>query len=236
MKKERIKNNLWYLWSDYKWLLLAGLVVAALAVHLLVAALLKKDAALGVMLVDAHTPVAESDMEKDALAALELDPEKYSISISNSLMFSDTDSGNYAMASLSRFLTDIGSGKLDLCAMREDDFRKYDESGTWADLTELFAGAGVPVPDEAELLVVDGRVIGVYTNALPVLEEYECYPQEDCRGVAGIVYNAPHPENAVRYLAFLGSNGCEAENTALSKVEDQRKWEFLRRTENLQQS
>ena len=72
MKKERIKNNIWYLWNDYKWLLMAGLVVAALAIHLLCAALLKKDAALCVMLVDAHTPVSESDMQRDALAALGL--------------------------------------------------------------------------------------------------------------------------------------------------------------------
>ena len=223
MKKERIKNNIWYLWNDYKWLLMAGLVVAALAIHLLFAALLKKDAALCVMLVDAHTPVSESDMQRDALAALGLDPGKYSATFSNSLMFSDTDSGNYAMASLSRFLADIGSEKLDVCAMREDDFKKYDESGTWADLAALFgeagmsvadeAGllladeAGLPVLDEEDLLVADGRVIGIYADALPGLEKYECYPQEDCRGVVGIVYNAPHPENAVRYLAYLGQTG-----------------------------
>ena len=215
MKKERIKNNIWYLWNDYKWLLMAGLVVAVLAMHLLFAALLKKDAALCVMLVDAHTPVSESDMQRDALAALGLDPGKYSATFSNSLMFSDTDSGNYAMASLSRFLADIGSEKLDVCAMREDDFKKYDESGTWADLAELFGEAGMSLADEAglsvldeeDLLVADGRVIAIYADALPRLQKYECYPQEDCRGVVGIVYNAPHPENAVRYLAYLGQTG-----------------------------
>ena len=203
INNRNIKNSLVYFWVDYKWLIMAGLVMAALAVYLLLTAVLKKDSALYVMLIDAHTPVSESSMESDALKALELDPGQYSTQVLNSLMFTDTDSGNYAMSSLSRFMADIGSGKLDVCAMREDDFIKYDESGTWADLKELFGEEDLPVQDENDLLIVDGRVIGIYTDALPALEGYECYPQEDCRGAVGIVYNAPDQDNAVRYLRYL---------------------------------
>ena len=203
MKEKNIKNNLYYLWNDYKWIIMAGLVVTALAVYLILTALLKKEDVLSVMLVDAHTPVSESAMEADCLNALGLEPGKHSASFQNSLMFSDTDSGNYAMSSLSRFLADIGSEKLDLCAMREDDFIKYDASGTWTNLQELFPEGGLPVSGENVLPAADGRVIGIYADALPVLAGYECYPQEDCRGVIGIVYNAPHPENAARYLQYL---------------------------------
>ena len=200
-KRDDIKNRLTYLLTDYKWFWLAGLVVAALVIHLLVAAFSQKETVLYAMLVDCHADASQNVLETDALADLGFDPGTQRVQIESSLLFEDTQSGSYAMASLSRFLADIGSGKLDVCGMLEDDFVKYDNADTWTDLSEIM---GLELPaDEEKLLVRDGRVIGVYADALPVLSGYGCYDRSYGRGVLGIVHNAPHMDNARAYLLYL---------------------------------
>ena len=200
-KRDDINNRLTYLLTDYKWFWLAGLVVAALVIHLLVAAFSQKETVLYAMLVDCHADASQNTLETDAIADLGFDPGTQRVQIESSLLFEDTQSGSYAMASLSRFLADIGSGKLDVCGMLEDDFVKYDNAGTWIDLRQVM-GSELPA-DEEKLLVRDGRVIGIYADALPVLRDYGCYDRAYGRGVLGIIHNAPHMENARAYLLFL---------------------------------
>ena len=205
MDRKKWKNELSYLWMDYKWFLLAGLLAAALAIHFLVSALRQREPALSVMLIDSHPSTGQESMQDDYMEAAGLDPSVCRVEILTSLMFSDSDSGTYTMTSLSRFMADIGNNKLDVAGMLEDDFVKYDRPSTWADLTELPDWKEWSFSSSGCLQAADGRVIGIYADALPGLEQYGCYEDPDARGVLGILYNAPHRDEAGRYLKYLAS-------------------------------
>ena len=110
------------------------------------------------------------------------------------------------MTSLSRFLADIGSEKLDVCGMLEEDFIKYDNSQTWLDLS-TFLDADMLSRLEGSFLEKDGRLIGIYADALPVLEAYDCYGIPEKRGVLGVIYNSPHKEAAEKYLQYVAGDG-----------------------------
>ena len=199
MNRKKLNNELAYLWIYYKWPLLAALVILTAVLYSLLSLHNGKETVLSVMLIDCHTDISPEQMERDYLQACGRDPGRQQAEFLTTLMFGDTESGSYAMTSLSRFLADIGSGKLDVCGMREEDFLKYDNSGTWLDLRELTGGGLSHLPGDA-LVTADGRVIGLYTDALPLLQRYGCYGSG--RGVIGVIYNAPHREAAAEYLAF----------------------------------
>ncbi len=204
MKKINWKNELAYLWINYKWFLLAGLMVSAAVVYFLLAALTQKETAISVMLIDCHAAVSQETMDRDYLEAAELDPKSFQAEILTGLMFSGTDSGTYTMTSLSRFMSDIGNESLDVAGMREEDFLKYAGSGTWADLAALPGSENLlKAPDS--LLMKDGKTIGIYADALPMLRHYGCYEDPDTRGVLGVIYNSRRKDEALRYLDFLSS-------------------------------
>lgn len=197
----KLKNNLFYLWEDFKWPLIAAVVVLFVAVYSLAAAFGKKETVISVMLIDCYADASPEKMESDFLTFLDCDPGKQQAEFTTSLLFSDTDSGSYTMTSLSRFLADIGSEKLDICGMREEDFIKYDNSETWMDLSHLLSADTLSAL-EASLLRKDGRVIGIYADALPAMAEYGCYGDGSDRGVLGVIYNAPHRSAAAGYFDF----------------------------------
>lgn len=197
------KNNLSYFWNFYKWQIMAGVVAAVLGVYLLGSALTKKECALSVMLLDCHSDVSQEQMEEELLQALRLDGTEYAVSVENSLMIADTGSGSYAMTSLSRLLADIGSEKLDVCGMLEDDFLKYDEAGTFMDLRECMEEQELRVFGDALFRTEDGRITGIYADKLPGMQRHSCYETPDSRGVVGIIYNTKHLETAGEYLMYL---------------------------------
>ena len=201
MKVDKLKNELWYLWSAYRWPLLAGVLAVSLALFFVVKAFTKKEPVLSVMLIDCHTDVTPEQMEKDFLTSAGYDGREQTAEFVTNLLFEDAAGGNYAMTSLSRFLTDIGSNKLDVCGMQEESFLKYDESETWLDLSELL-DTDTLSKLAGSLVTRDGRVIGIYTDALPVLREYGCYENTSSGGVLGVVYNTPHREAAETYLLY----------------------------------
>ena len=49
----------------------------------------------------------------------------------------------------------------------------------------------------------DGRVIGILADDLPVLQAEECYTNKETEAAIGIIYNAPHKDEAVKYLLYL---------------------------------
>ena len=206
MKKKNFANKLYYLWLYYKWPLLAGLLAVFVAVYFLFAILTKKETVLSVMLIDCHTDVSADRMESDFLLEAGFDPAKTQAEFVISLLFADAESGSYTMTSLSRFLADIGSEKLDVCGMLEEDFIKYDNSQTWLDLS-TFLDADMLSRLEGSFLEKDGRLIGIYTDALPVLEAYDCYGIPEKRGVLGVIYNSPHKEAAEKYLQYVAGDG-----------------------------
>lgn len=198
---EKFKNNLRYCWMFYKWIILAAAVVLSAVIYLVAVKATEKETALSVILMDCHTDVTQEQMEADYLEASGLGEEGYGAEIQTSLMLSDAGSGSYAMSSLSKFLADVGSEKLDVCAMTETDFAKYVESDCFVSLENSLTQEELDRLEDA-CYVQDGKILGLYTDMLPVLEGYECYENGE-RGVIGILYNAPHPENAAGYLRYL---------------------------------
>jgi len=211
MKKKKLQNSLEYFWMYHKLTVITVAIMLALGIYFLSVSLSQKETALSVMLLDCHTDVSQEQMEEDILDALGADRSQYRAEVQNSLMIADTSSGNYAMTSLSRFLADIGSEKLDVCAMREEDFQKYEKAETYLDLRECFTEEELACFGDALEVTGDGRVLGVYTDAFPVLYgKYECYEGRENRGIIGIVYNTKRREAAAAYLMYLAGGSIEA--------------------------
>lgn len=202
-EKKSIKNNLEYFWMYYKLPFLAGVVVVVLAVYFLVASLTAKDTVLSVMLIDCHTEMSGEKIAEEYMEATGLNQKKYQVQIQNNLMFQGTDSGNYSMTSLSKFIADIGSELLDVCGMLKDDFIKYDGSDTWMDLRECLTDEQSKVLEDYFLMTDDGRAIGIMADELPILKADNCYTSTDTEAAVGIIYNTPHKEEAVKYLLYL---------------------------------
>ena len=202
-KKKYIKNSLEYFWMYYKLPFLAGVVVVVLAVYFLVASLTAKDTVLSVMLIDCHTEMSGEKIAEEYMEATGLNQKKYQVQVQNNLMFQGTDSGNYSMTSLSKFMADIGSELLDVCGMLKDDFIKYDGSDTWMDLRECLTDEQSKVLEDYFLMTDDGRAIGIMADKLPILKADNCYTSTDTEAAVGIIYNTPHKEEAVKYLLYL---------------------------------
>ena len=187
----------------YKLPFLAGVVVVVLVVYFLVASLTAKDTVLSVMLIDCHTEMSGEKIAEEYMEATGLNQKKYQVQIQNNLMFQGTDSGNYSMTSLSKFMADIGSELLDVCGMLKDDFIKYDGSDTWMDLRECLTDEQSKVLEDYFLMTDDGRAIGIMADELPILKADNCYTSTDTEAAVGIIYNTPHKEEAVKYLLYL---------------------------------
>ena len=203
MNRDKIKNQLYYFWSFYKWIIIAVGIAVALVVYFLAARLTEKETALSVMLMDCHTEVSDEQMNQDFASAVGLDQKKYAVSIQNLLMISEEEGGNYTMTCLARFFSDIGSEKLDVCGMLEQDFEKYDNADTWMELSDCFTEEELEVLSDQLYLDAEGIPIGLYADTLPVMAEYGCYDSEDSRGVIGIIYNTQRKDMAVSYLKYL---------------------------------
>ena len=202
-EKKNIKNNLEYFWMYYKLPFMAGMIIVILILYFLITALTAKDTALSVMLIDCHTEMSGEELAEEYAKAADIDQKKYQIQIQNNLMFQGTDSGNYSMTSLSKFMADIGSELLDVCGMLKDDFIKYDGSDTWMDLRECLTDEQSKVLEDYFLMTDDGRAIGLMADELPVLKADNCYTRTDTEAAVGIIYNTPHKEEAVKYLLYL---------------------------------
>lgn len=202
-KRKQIKNNLEYFWMYYKIPFSGILIVLLLALHFLFVSMTEKETALSVMLIDCHTEMSSEKMADSYMNAVGIDEKKYQVQMQTELMFQGTDSGNYTMTSLSRFMADIGSELLDVCAMQWEDFLKYDKSDTWSDLREYLTEEQSSMLEKFFVQTEDGRVIGLMADELPVLVSEGCYTNAETDAVIGIVYNSSHKEEAVRYLLYL---------------------------------
>lgn len=203
MKKDNVKNQLYYFWSFYKWIIVAVVIVAALLIYFVAAMLTEKESVLNVMLMDCHSSVSDEQMNEDFASFIHLAPEKYSVSIQSSLMIGQEEGGSYTMSCLAKFLAEAGNENLDVCGMLESDFRKYDNADTWLALSDCFTDEELSTLTDGLYRDGDGRIIGLYADALPVLSEYGCYGSGDSRGIIGIVYNTHRRDTAVKYLRYL---------------------------------
>lgn len=178
---------------------LVGVVTAAGLIH---AKVTEKECVCNAMLLDIHTDAQEELLSEEFAEYAGIDTKKYEVLISTSLLFSDASSGNYAMGSLARFYSLIGTEDLDVCMMLEEDFLKYAGADSFLDLREVFA------EEELEAfpgLYTDstGRVLGIYGNALPKIKEIKGYTAPDAKCLAGVIYNTRHKEQAGKFLEWL---------------------------------
>lgn len=101
-------------------------------------------------------------MEQDFVeaAGINPNPDRNCVTISTSQLLGD-GSRDYQMASLAELYSQIGTGTLDVVSMRESDFVKYVDAGTFLDLRDLFtdkelSAFGHGYRDE------DGKILGIY--------------------------------------------------------------------------
>ena len=206
LKKGGLKNEIYYFWMNNRLLILAFGIIAALGIGFAVFNLVKKETVINVILMDCHTDHSPEQMEKDFLKAENLDPGSCHAEIVTNLMLNSAGSSDYAMVSLSRLLSDIGSEKLDVCGLTEEDFHTYNETDAFLDLRDYFSQEQLRKFDGYLYTEEDGSVRGIYAEALPVLKEYECYMDPSAKAVLGIIYNSRRKEQAVRYLLYLAGN------------------------------
>lgn len=203
MKQGTWKKRLEYFWMYYKipfLAILAGVVVVTCFIY---AKVTEKEYAFNAMLLDIHTNVPEEMLAEEFADFAEIDTKKYEVLISTSLLFSDAASGNYAMSSLARFYSLIGTEELDACMMLEDDFIKYAGAGSFLDLREIYTEE--ELQEFPELYTDDaGQVLGIYGDDLPKIKEIEGYQDPDTRCLAGVIYNTRHVEHAKKFLEFMG--------------------------------
>lgn len=158
---------------------------------------------LSVMLLDCHADVSQEQAGRELAAVMQLDERRECVLVQNELMISDTNAGTYAMTSLSRFLSDVGSETLDVCGMLEADFLKYDGSGTFLDLRGCLNERELKELEDCLFTAEDGRVTGLYADGLPGMQKDGCYDAPESRGVVGIIYNTRHLKAARAYLIYL---------------------------------
>lgn len=198
LKGKNAKEKTVYFWMYYKAPFLAVLAVVLITGYWVHAAAVEKEIAFSAMLVDCHASVSEEEMEKEFASYMGMDED--TVSFQNSYLFSDSTSSTYAMTSLSRFYSDIGTEKLDVCGFLEEDFEKYVKSGTFLDLRECFTEEELEEYGES-LYYYGGEPVGIYGDGLPGLLKSGCYSKKDA--VVGIIYNSKHVGTAADYLRYL---------------------------------
>lgn len=199
-----VRKKAEYFWMYYKIQFLAAAAAAVVVIYFGYAKATEKDYALYAMLLDIHTDVSESNLEDEFSAYAGIDQNEYEVLILTSLLFSDTSSSNYALTSLARFQTAIGTEDLDVALMLEDDFETYADADCYMDLREVFTEE--ELTNYGELYTdEDGSVLGIYVNELSKIQEIEGYYGEDDRAVAGIIYNTQRVDMAREFLEYLNS-------------------------------
>lgn len=202
MKQGTWRKRLEYFWMYYKLPFLVAVGVIVAVSYFAYAKATEKDYALNAMLVDIHTDVQEGMLEREFAEYAGIDTDKYEVEISTSLLFSDASSGNYAMTSLAKMYTQIGTEDLDVCMLLEQDFEEYAQADSFLDLREVFTEEELErFPELYE--DSDGRVLGVYGDELAKIREIDGYSDDTQRCAAGIVYNTRHKETAAEFLRYL---------------------------------
>ena len=190
-------------WSFFKWQITAGLIVLALALHFGWVHFHQRETYVSVMLLDCHSSLTQDQIQEGLEEGMGIDTGKSQVEVQSTLMLSDQSSGTYQMTSLSRFLADLGSEKLDVCGMLLEDFETYEPAGTWMDLNGVLPVVSEERLSEYLLRAEDGRIIGIRAEGLPGLGGLDCYASKDVAAAVGILYNTKRIEPAVRLLEFL---------------------------------
>ena len=177
-------------------LIVGGIAVLLYFIH---AGITQKEPVFTAYLFDAHTDMDKEAVEGAFAGFAGIDAQE-TVTVDTSFLLADPSAGNYAMVSLARFYTDIGTENLDACMMLEDNFMAYADSDAFLDLRTCLSGEQMEI--YAEELVYAGDVpVGIQGNDMKWVLDSESYEGDAC--VFGILYNSRHVENAVKFLEFL---------------------------------
>lgn len=202
MKQGNWRERLEYFWMYYKIPFIAAVLIVAVIIYFGYAKISEKENAFSAILLDVHTDVPEETLEEEFAGYSGIDTSEYDVTISTSLLFSDSSSGSYAMASLARLYTQIGTEELDVCMMTEEDFEQYAQAGSFLDLRDIFSEEEL---EQFPKLYTDGegKVLGVYGDDLPGIRRIDGYSDNETESVGGILYNTRHSETAKQFLEYL---------------------------------
>lgn len=202
-KRKTGKDRIEYFWMFYKIPAILVVISIIAAVSFIHAWITNKPSVLDAMLLDIHSDVTEENMEQDFVEAAGINPDRNCVTISTSQLLGD-GSRDYQMASLAKLYSQIGTGTLDVVSMRESDFVKYVDAGTFLDLRDLFtdkelSAFGHVYRDE------DGKILGIYCEGMAKMKEIGGYSSGE-NGIIGILYNSEHVEMAGKFLQYLNES------------------------------
>lgn len=200
VKGKSFREKAEYFWTYYKTPVLAALALLLTAAFWLHSAASEKETALNVLLMDAMSGTDDETMGEELKKGIGVADGEKEVLIGSSYLLSGTDSGTYAMTSISKFYSEVGTGKLDVCGFWEKDFEKYAGSGSFLDLRNCFSQEELKEL-EAFLYYEKGAPVGIYAHGLPKLTGYGCY--EGHPAIVGIVYNSERVGTAAKALRFL---------------------------------
>ncbi len=203
------KDRLGYFWMFYKIPVILVIIALAVVLSFVHARLTEPKDGLQVMMLDAHTNIAGEEIASAFAAYEQIDTDNFGVTVSAEYMLSDSSSGNYAMSSLAKFYTEIGTGDLDVAMLTTEDYGKYAESDAFLDLREVFT------EEELETFThlytnEEGEVLGIYGDCLAGIEECEAYTSDEGRGIIGIIYASSHTETAADFIEFLRDGGIQS--------------------------
>ena len=201
MKQRLFLKKLEYYFMYYKLPVLIGLTLLSVSGYLIYAKCAEKSDSFQVILFDIHTDADDRRLADLFAEAVNLDQSEYDVEIETNLLLTDGTT-NYAMASKAKYYSMVGTQKLDVCMMLEEDFKNYEKADAFLDLREVFSEEELACfPDLC--YDAEGHCIGIYGSSLPKIKEIHGY--ENQKSIMGILYNSRHKELSAQYLRYLGT-------------------------------
>lgn len=201
MKERRgIQKKAEYLWTYYKFQALLLTLVILGVFYFAHAAVAEREPAFTAYLFDAYGDINQEIVETKFAESAGINTKESAVTIDASYLIADSSVGNYAMTSLAKFYTQIGTKELDVCLMTADNFLTYAKSGTFLNLQECLSEE-LLIRYEEKFVYENGEPVGIRGDGLKWIEQTRSYPDTEC--IFGIVYNSEKVDNAVKFLKFL---------------------------------
>lgn len=197
------KNRIEYFWMYYKIPVFAGIIAVWILISFLSALLQQKEEVLNVILFDSHSEMSGEKMAEKYMEEMGMDNNNYDVTIQNSYFLEDSASNTYAMAGMSDFYAAVGTEKLDVCGMLEEEFANYVKSGCYVDLSNYLTAEQMQQIENRLYRTDDGKVYGIYVNGLLKMQESGSYLHDEKKAIIGIIYNTPHLEEALCYVKYM---------------------------------
>ncbi len=203
VRGKSIGYKLEYFLMYYKIPLLLTIVAAAIVLSLLYSRSQYKESAFSALFVNAENTLSDEILAQEFGELLEVDEDKYMISIDSSLYIDGNSQAS--IASTEKLAAAVNTQLLDVCIMPEELFLIYAEQECYGDLRNFLSKEQLET--YAEKMVYQNDIpVGIYVEDFSGIADAELYASQD-RPVFGIVYNTEHGREGGMFLDFLaGAN------------------------------